>query len=99
MHFCIYPSYNLVSSFPNFYFPISSRERQYHHWKISKKYKTWFEICKDFSNAYYLLENALQYRGRCYISYFSPASQVLTAGMTLITMGDVDNIALARKAF
>jgi hypothetical protein len=27
---------------------------------IDQNYKTWFEICKDFSSAYYLLENALQ---------------------------------------
>lgn len=33
------------------------------------------------------------------IEFNPPASQVLTAGMTLITMGDVDNIARARKAF
>jgi len=33
------------------------------------------------------------------IEFNPPASQVLTAGMTLITMGDVDNIVRARKAF
>ena len=33
------------------------------------------------------------------IEFNPPASQVLTSGMTLITMGDVDDIARARKAF
>ncbi|MDX2441122.1 MAG: potassium channel protein, partial [Desulfobacterales bacterium] len=33
------------------------------------------------------------------IKFNPPASQVLTSGMTLITMGDVDDIARARKAF
>ena len=33
------------------------------------------------------------------IEFNPPASQVLTPGMTLITMGDVDDIARARKAF
>ena len=33
------------------------------------------------------------------IEFNPPASQVLTAGMTLITMGDADDIARARKAF
>ena len=33
------------------------------------------------------------------IEFNPPASQVLTAGMTLIIMGDVDNIARAKKAF
>ena len=33
------------------------------------------------------------------VEFNPPASQVLTAGMTLITMGDVDNIAWARRHF
>jgi len=33
------------------------------------------------------------------IEFNPPAAQVLTSGMTLITMGDVDDIARARKAF
>ena len=33
------------------------------------------------------------------IEFNPPASQVLTTGMTLITMGDVDDIARAKKAF
>lgn len=76
--------------FLNFYFPIlnSSRNRLQ---KLSvenknKIYKTWFIFCKDFSNAYYLIENALQYRWCCYIGYYPDINGYLPCKVNMIRL-------------